>query len=97
MNSVTKQLLKDLKQLEQEPIIGANAAPMDNDLMTWYAIVVGSEGTPYANIPIRFILEFPNDYPISPPKGFFDTYIRYTGGASYMVNNRISIMLEYFW
>ncbi|AYV84006.1 MAG: ubiquitin-conjugating enzyme E2 [Hyperionvirus sp.] len=94
--NAVKQLLRDLKQLEQEPLIGANARPMDNDMLKWYAIVVGSEGTPYANVPIRFVLEFSESYPDAAPKAFFDTYVRYVGGASYEVEGRMAVCLNIF-
>lgn len=91
-----KRLMDDLKQLHSEPLIGANAAPLDTDIMKWYGIVIGGEGTPYAGIPIRFVMEFPDDYPATPPKAFFDTFIAYEGGASYKVDGRLAVCLNLF-
>ncbi|AYV80663.1 MAG: ubiquitin-conjugating enzyme E2 [Harvfovirus sp.] len=96
MTAAVKQLARDLKQLREEPLIGANAAPLDGDMLKWYAIVVGAEGTPYANVPIRFVLEFSDDYPNSAPKAFFDTFVRYIGGASYEVAGRMAVCLNIF-
>lgn len=94
--SAIKQLVRDLKQLKQEPLIGANASPLDSNMMKWYGIVVGPEGTPYENVPIRFVLEFDDQYPNTPPKAFFDTHVRYVGGASYEVDGRLAVCLNIF-
>jgi ubiquitin-protein ligase len=81
--SAVKRLLQDLEQLRDEPIVGANAEPFGDDIAKWYAIVMGAPGSPYENIPIRFVLEFPDDYPNSAPNAFFETDVKYHGGASY--------------
>ena len=91
-----KQLQRDLSELDKHPLVGANAHPINDDLMKWAGIVVGSEDSPFAGIPIRFIMEFPSDYPNTPPKAFFDTFIAYHGGASYYVNNRLAVCLNIF-
>lgn len=78
-----KRLIKDLKELRDEPLIGTNCEPLEDNLMIWYGIVMGMDGTPYENIPIRFTLEFSSEYPNKAPKCFFDTDIKYQGGASY--------------
>lgn len=96
MNNAVKQLQKDLAYLEKNPIVGANAQPFDDNLFKWYGIIVGAEGSPFEGVPIRFIMEFPQDYPNSPPKAFFDTYIAYSGGASYYVEGRLSVCLNIF-
>lgn len=76
-----KRLQQDLKRLQVEPLVGAMAQPAnDKDIMVWHGIVVGTAGTSLAGIPIRFCLEFPNDYPTSPPNGFFETDIYYKNG-----------------
>lgn len=95
-SNAVKQLTRDLNQLELEPIIGANAQPLDNNMMKWYCIVVGTEGTPYAGIPIRFVLEFDDNYPDSAPNAFFETYVKYLNGASYEVNGRLVVCLNIF-
>lgn len=81
MDRATKRLVADLKKLKSEPLIGANAEPFDDNFFKWYGIVVGCKGTEYEGIPIRFCLEFPKDYPMSPPFAYFETYIRYTNGS----------------
>jgi ubiquitin-protein ligase len=91
-----KQLQRDLEQLRKEPIIGANAAPIGDDLMKWRGMVLGVEDTPYAGVPICFDLEFNEDYPNSAPSAFFLYDVKYTGGASYSQNGRLVVCLNIF-
>lgn len=92
-----KRLASDYDQLKKEPLVGANAEPYGDDMMTWYGIVEGGHGTEYEGIPIRFCLEFPDDYPENPPNGFFETYVAYEGGATYKdEKNRLGICLNIF-
>lgn len=96
--AAVKRLQQDLKRLKEEPIVGAMAQPAsDEDIMVWHGIVVGTEGTSLSGIPIRFCLEFPNDYPNSPPDGFFETEIFYKNGAQVRDNKgRIAVCLNIF-
>lgn len=95
--SATTHLFNNFKSLQKEPIVGANAMFHDDDIMKWYCIVVGPEGTPYEGVPIRFVLEFTSDYPNSPPKAFFDTYFAYYGGAQMKdEKGRIGVCLDIF-
>ncbi|KAJ6621274.1 Ubiquitin-conjugating enzyme E2 B [Pseudolycoriella hygida] len=94
----TKRLQQDLKRLKEEPIVGAMAQPAsDKDIMTWYGLVVGTEGTLLEGVPIRFCLEFSNDYPNSAPKAFFETEIFYEDGAQLRDSKgRIAVCLSIF-
>lgn len=95
-SNAVKRLSQDLTQLVKEPIIGANAAPLESDIMKWYGIVMGVEGTAYAGIPIHFVMEFDHNYPNSAPKAFFSHEIKYEGGASYKVDGRLAVCLNIF-
>lgn len=95
-NKAVKYLVRDLERLKKEPIVGANACPLEDNIMIWYGIVVGAKDTPYEGIPIRFVLEFDENYPASAPKAFFDTPIKYTGGATYKVDGRTAVCLNIF-
>jgi ubiquitin-protein ligase len=95
-SAALKRLTQDLAELHDDPVVGANAQPDEADLLTWYGLVVAPAGSVYAGIPIRFVLEFTSNYPNEPPKGFFETDVKYSGGAAYMVGNRLSICLDLF-
>lgn len=90
------RLTHDLKELKENPIIGANAEPLEDNLTVWYAIVMGASGSPYEGIPIRVVLEFPSDYPNSAPKAFFETFIAYEHGATFYDNGRLAVCLNIF-
>lgn len=95
--SATTHLYNNFKQLQKEPIVGANAMFHEDDIMKWYCTVVGSSGSPYEGVPIRFILEFTRDYPNSPPKAWFDTHFAYYGGAQMRDDKgRIGVCLDIF-
>lgn len=93
--SAKKRLLRDLKELESNPLVGINARPFDDNIMKWYGIIVCPEGTPYANIPIKFILEFSDEYPFKAPKAFFETHLPTVGMFSTeIVEGRQSICMS---
>lgn len=96
--TAVKRLQQDLKRLKEEPIVGAMAQPAsDKDIMIWHGIVVGTGGTSLAGIPIRFCMEFPNDYPNVPPDAFFETKIYYRNGVQMTDNKgRIAVCLNIF-
>lgn len=80
--NTTKRLAQDLKYLQENPLVNANACPIDDNLSQWKCCVVGAEGTSYADIPIYFVLEFTEQYPIKAPHAYFLSSIAYHGGAS---------------
>lgn len=43
------------------------SAPLENDIMTWSAIIFGPENSPWKGGLFRLILKFSEDYPTSPP------------------------------
>ena len=58
------------------------ASFLEENIFKWYCIIVGGENTRYAGIPIRFTLEFDKQYPSTPPKAYFETYVAYHNGAT---------------
>ena len=61
------RLLRDLKQLSENPFDGISATPMGTDIMLWEAVICGPEGTPFENGTFGLTLEFNEEYPIKPP------------------------------
>jgi ubiquitin-protein ligase len=91
-----KRIMHDLLELEQSKPVGVNAKPINDDLTKLRCIVTGSDGL-YSNIPILFDLEFPINYPHSPPSAFFVTDVRYLSGASYKSpDGRLVVCLNIF-
>jgi len=70
-----KQLLKDIKRLEEAKLDGI-AVTVDEENLTLIGVeYAGPEGTPYEGGLFRMRLEIDADYPAVPPKGRFLTKI----------------------
>ncbi|XP_020589811.1 ubiquitin-conjugating enzyme E2 22 [Phalaenopsis equestris] len=73
--NVIKQLSKELKNLNDSPPEGITVVVNDDDFSTIFADIKGPAGTPYENGIFRMKLLLSNDFPQSPPKGYFITKI----------------------
>ncbi|RYG63226.1 ubiquitin-conjugating enzyme E2 [archaeon] len=62
-----KRLLRDFKRLQKDPPSGIQAAPLDNNVMTWQAVIIGPDDTPWEGGTFRLVLDFSEDYPNRPP------------------------------
>eukprot|EP01039_Chlorochromonas_danica_P008256 gene8256-9105_t len=62
-----KRLLRDFKRLQKDPPSGIQAAPLDNNVMTWQAVIIGPDETPWEGGTFRLQLDFTEDYPNKPP------------------------------
>ena len=61
------RLVRDLREVVENPLPNVAARPLDDNLFTWHGNVRGAEG-PFLDVPIHFVLEFPPSYPRSPPE-----------------------------
>jgi ubiquitin-conjugating enzyme E2 Z len=77
------RLLKDVKQIIKNPLTddGIYYIHDEADMMKGYAMIVGPEDTPYFGGFYFFEINYPHDYPHSPPKA---TY--YTNGNNVRFN-----------
>ena len=77
----TKRLLSESKQLLKNPppLIIAGPTSLSN-IFHWTAIIQGPDDTPFENGVFEASLEFPPDYPLSPPKMKFITRILHPNG-----------------
>lgn len=70
--SVTKRLQSELMQLMMSSTPGVSAFPeSDDNLLKWTGIIEGPSETYYDGMKFRISLEFPQDYPFSPPHVLF--------------------------
>jgi ubiquitin-protein ligase len=71
----TKRLMKDIRNAQEELMKQQGIWYwMDESNMTkGYALLKGPEGTPYDGCLLMFSIQFPPDYPFSPPKVLFLT------------------------
>ncbi|KAL6055035.1 Merozoite surface protein 1 [Balamuthia mandrillaris] len=56
------RLLKDLKELQRDPLPNCTALPLPNDIFTWHANIRTDETTCF-----HLIIRFPRTYPMEPP------------------------------
>ncbi|KAG9134887.1 hypothetical protein Leryth_001221, partial [Lithospermum erythrorhizon] len=80
--NVIKQLVKELKNLDETPPEGIKVGVNDDNFSIIHADIEGPAGTPYENGIFRMKLILSHDFPISPPKGYFLTKIFHPNIAS---------------
>jgi ubiquitin-protein ligase len=70
-----RRLLKDVKEMMTNPLTdnGIYYIHDDEDMLKGYALIIGPSETPYFGGNYLFELNFPTDYPHSPPKVTFCT------------------------
>jgi len=89
-----KRIQKDLKSLSKEPVINCGAAPREDDLTFWDAVIeiemtekvtnkTKQVRPKTINIPMHFNIQFPSNYPVSAPSIGFSYEFKYDLGASY--------------
>lgn len=62
-----KRLQKEYRALCKEPVSHVVACPSPNDILEWYYVLEGSEGTPFAGGFYYGKIKFPPEYPFKPP------------------------------
>ena len=65
---VSKRLLRDYRSIIQNPPTGITAAPREDNILQWDAIIFGPEDTCFAAGTFSLELTFSNDYPEKAPK-----------------------------
>jgi ubiquitin-conjugating enzyme E2 A len=71
MASARRRLMTDLKNLRKEHPDGLDASPEANSILKWRGTVRGPPGTPWEGQDLEVSLEFPDSYPLDPPKVMF--------------------------
>lgn len=69
------RLEKEYEDFKRDPPTNCSAAPKDDDIYTWEAVIYGSTGSVYEGGIFNLIIEFPQNYPFKPPKVKFTTKI----------------------
>ncbi|CAD25850.1 UBIQUITIN CONJUGATING ENZYME E2-17kDa [Encephalitozoon cuniculi GB-M1] len=62
-----RRLMKDLKRVRKSPCRTIFAEPLEDDLMTWAAVIFGPDSTPFEGGTFSLVLTFPETYPQDPP------------------------------
>jgi ubiquitin-protein ligase len=71
-----RRLMRDLRDITQNPVEGINAAPSSADnIFQWNAILDGPEDSLFEDASFVLTLKFPQDYPNHPPDVKFVTRV----------------------
>ncbi|CAF1334675.1 unnamed protein product [Adineta steineri] len=71
-----RRLMRDLRDLTQNPVEGINAAPVSADnIFQWNAILDGPDDSLFEDASFVLTLKFPQDYPNHPPDVKFVTKV----------------------
>ena len=80
MNSSIKRIInKDIKEIKSIQLDdqGIYISFDENNMLKAYAMIIGPEDTPYENGILFFDIDFPTNYPFSPPVIGYYSYSRY--------------------
>lgn len=75
MSTRIRRIQRDIKTLQNNPPEGISISVDDDDIGNIKAIIIGPEGTPFANGIFRLTINFPMGYPDKPPNVKFVTPI----------------------
>jgi len=66
LRSAVKRLMYDLKEIQRENLTNIAVAPEEGNVFKWHVNIKPMQGL-FQNVYIHLILEFPDNYPSSPP------------------------------
>ncbi|KAK9843303.1 hypothetical protein WJX74_010075 [Apatococcus lobatus] len=78
------RLLRDLKEVLQQPLPDVNALPCNDDLLVWHGNVRGQDAVLGESL-VHFVLIFPSDYPSKAPGVWLFTPVPHPNIVSYSV------------
>jgi ubiquitin-conjugating enzyme E2 A len=59
-------MVKHLR-VQEDPPEGIMAAPSPSNILHWNAVIIGPDGTPFADGTFKLIMSFDESYPSKPP------------------------------
>lgn len=72
----SSRLLREAREMLTRAPEGISATPIsDENMLVWRATIIGPDGSAYQGAKFRLHLDFPFDYPYSPPSLYFITRI----------------------
>ena len=81
-----RRLMRDLRDLTQNPVEGINAAPVSADnIFQWNAILDGPDDSLFEDASFVLTLKFPQDYPNHPPDVKFVTKVFHPNICTFFV------------
>lgn len=78
-NAIKRILNKDLKEIHKMDLqkLGIHIQFDEENMLQAKAIIIGPKDTPFENGVLYFLIEFPTNYPFSPPKVSYISHSRY--------------------
>ena len=78
-DAIKRIMNKDMKEIHKMNLseLGIHVIFNEEDIMKAYAIIIGPKDTPYENGILYFVIEFPRNYPFSPPRIGYLSHSRY--------------------
>lgn len=70
-----RRLMRDFRRLQTDPPVGITAAPLEDDIMKWQAVIFGPEDTIWEGATLKLSMEFSEDYPTHAPVVMFVTKV----------------------
>ena len=67
--------MRDFQRIQTDPPEGVTAAPLEDDIMKWNAVIFGPEDTIWEGATLKLNMVFTEDYPQHPPKVSFVTKV----------------------
>jgi ubiquitin-conjugating enzyme E2 D len=74
-NIIRKRIMNELEEIQNNPVENCSAAPVNNDIFHWEAIIIGPSDTPYEKGIFKLDIKFGEFYPFKPPHVYFKTKI----------------------
>jgi len=62
-----RRLMRDFQKIQNDPPCGVSAAPSDENIMEWDALIFGPENTPFEDGTFKLKMVFTEEYPNKPP------------------------------
>ncbi|OMJ83186.1 hypothetical protein SteCoe_15965 [Stentor coeruleus] len=89
-----RRLMRDLKKLQSDKVDGISAAPSNDNIMLWNAVIFGPEDTPWEGGTFRLTVEFSEEFPNKAPAVKFLTRMFHPNSMQYAVYNDGTICLD---
>jgi ubiquitin-protein ligase len=72
----SSRLMKEWVEIQKCPVANASVSPLnDENLNEWHGNIQGTENSEWEGIVVHFIITFPPEYPIRPPRVRLFSYI----------------------
>ena len=77
-NAIKRIINKDLKEIQKMDLqgLGIHVQFNEENMLEAKAIIIGPKDTPFENGILYFSIEFPKNYPFSPPKVSYISHSR---------------------